>query len=286
MRTENEVFKQILDFASSEDRVRAVMLNGSRLNSNAPKDILQDYDVVFFITDIDKENFKLNPSWINRFGELVIMQQNDFEDGSYIFLMQFKDGVRIDLSFRDINKIEELAREDTLSKIILDKDNLNLQLPRPNDSIHYVKKPEKQEFEKTLNEAWWIQTYVAKAICRDELPLAKYMFDVVLIDCIRKLLSWQIGEAHSWSINVGKCGKWLKRFLPEDNYNEFITLYPTIDYEEMWQALFKAGKFIQKIGEELAVNLGYDYPSQDTLNVTQYLQKIKALPKDSTDFWH
>lgn len=30
MRKENEVIKQILNFAHSEDRVRAVMLNGSR----------------------------------------------------------------------------------------------------------------------------------------------------------------------------------------------------------------------------------------------------------------
>jgi aminoglycoside 6-adenylyltransferase len=284
MRKEKEVIKQILDFAYSEDSVRAVMLNGSRLNTNAPKDIMQDYDVVFFITDIEAASFKINRDWINIFGELVIMQQNDFQDGAYIFLMQFTDGVRIDLSFRDIKKIEEAVKEDTLSKIILDKDNINLELPSPNDSIHYVQKPAKKEFDETLNEAWWIQTYVAKAIWRDELPLAKYMFDVILIECIRKLLSWYIGEAHNWNINVGKCGKWIKHFLNEETYNEFIALYPTVDYEEMWQALFRAGRFIQKTGKELSEKLGYSYPTQDDINVTEYLQKIKVLPKDSTDF--
>ena len=284
MRKEKEVIKQILDFAYSEDRVRAVMLNGSRLNSNAPKDIMQDYDVVFFITDIEAASFKRKQDWINIFGQLVIMQQNDFEDGSYIFLMQFTDGVRIDLSFRDIKKIEEAAKEDTLSKIILDKDNINLQLPLPNDSIHYVQKPAKKEFDETLNEALWIQIYVAKAIWRDELPLAKYMFDVILIDCIRKLLSWHIGEAHSWNINVGKCSKWIKHFLSEEMYNELIALYPTVDYEEMWQVLFHAGRFIQRVGKGLSEKLGYSYPMQDDINVTEYLHRIKALPKDATDF--
>jgi aminoglycoside 6-adenylyltransferase len=284
MRKEKEVIKQILDFAYSEDCVRAVMLNGSRLNSNAPEDILRDYDVVFFITDIEAASFKINRNWINIFGELVIMQQNDFEDGAYIFLMQFKDGVRIDLSFKDIKKIEELAKEDSLSKIILDKDNINLELPSPNDSIHYVQKPSRKEFDKTLSEAWWIQTYVAKAIWRDELPLAKYMFDVILIDCIRKLLSWHIGEVYNWNINVGKCGKWLKHFLSEEIYNEFKGLYPTVDYEEMWKSLFYAGGFIQKIGKDLAEKLEYKYPMQDDINVTEYLHRIRVLPKDSTDF--
>jgi aminoglycoside 6-adenylyltransferase len=284
MRKEKEVIKQILDFAYSEDCVRAVMLNGSRLNSNVPEDIMQDYDVVFFITDIEAASFKINRNWINTFGELVIMQQNDFEDGAYIFLMQFKDGVRIDLSFKDIKKIEELVKEDTLSKIILDKDNINLELPSPNDSIHYVQKPPRKEFDKTLNEAWWIQTYVAKAIWRDELPLAKYMFDVILIDCIRKLLSWHIGVVYNWNINVGKCGKWLKHFLSEEIYNEFICLYPTVDYEEMWKSLFESGKFIQKIGKDLAEKLEYKYPMQEDINVTEYLHRIRVLPKDSTDF--
>ncbi|WP_406242464.1 aminoglycoside 6-adenylyltransferase [Tissierella carlieri] len=284
MRKENEVMKQILDFANSEDRVRAVMLNGSRVNPNAPKDIMQDYDIVFFITDIEDLSYKIDQSWISAFGELVIMQQNDFEDGAYIFLMQFKDGIRIDLSFQDIRRIEESAREDTLSKILLNKDDIELKLPRPNDSSHYVLKPSKKEFDELLNEAWWIQTYVAKGIWRDELPLAKYMFDVILMDCIRKLLSWYIGENHKWNVNVGKCGKWFKGYLSDEIYNDFISIYPTIDYEEMWQSLFRAGKFIRRIGEPLAEPLGYSYPIKDDINVTEYITKIKELPKDAKEF--
>jgi len=284
MRQEKQVMQEILDFANNEDRVRAVMMNGSRININAPKDIMQDYDIVFFIRNIEEASYKTNQQWIDKFGELVIMQQNDFEDDSYIFLMQFKDGVRIDLSFRDIKNIREFVREDTLSKILLDKDNMDIELPSPNDSMYHVKQPSKEDFEETLNEAWWIQTYVAKAIWRDELPLAKYMFDVILIDCIRKLLSWHIGEKHSWNINVGKCGKWFKELLSQKMYNDFINLYPTHDYDEMWQSLFDSGRFIQIIGKELAEKLGYIYPLQDDINVTEYMEKVKALPKDSTDF--
>lgn len=284
MRNENEVMKQILDFANREDKVRSVMLNGSRLNSNAPKDIMRDYDVVFFIKDIENLSYRIDQSWNKIFGDLVIMQQNDFEDGSYIFLMQFKDGVRIDLSFRDINKIEEIAKEDTLSKILLDKDDIGLELPLPDDSCHYVQKPTEIEFDNLLNESWWIQTYVAKGIWRDELPLAKYMFDVILIDCIRELLSWHIGERYNWNVNVGKCGKWFKQYLSDEIYNDFILLYPTIEYEKMWKSLFNAGKFIRRIGEGLAESFGYSYPIQDDMNVTEYIQKIKELSKDAIDF--
>ena len=284
MRKENQVLKQILDFANSEDRVRAVMLNGSRLNTNAPKDIMQDYDIVFFIRNVEDLKFKKNQTWINIFGELVIMQQNDFEDGSYIFLMQFKDGVRIDLSFRDINKIEEISIEDTLSKILLDKDNIGLKLPMPSDSCHYVQKPNEKEFDELLNELWWIQTYVAKAIWRDELPMAKYMFDVVLMESVVKLLSWHIGEVHNWNINVGMCGKWFKRYLSDGIYNEFISIYPTIDYGEIWESLSNLGEFVRKIGKGLAESLGYIYPMEDDINVVEYIKKVKSLPLNAIRF--
>lgn len=153
MRKENEVLKQILNFASEENRVRAVMFNGSRVNDNAVCDIMRDYDIVFFITDIKDTSYKTNREWIKRFGELVILQQNDIEDDSYIFLMQFKDGVRIDLCFNDIGRVEEIVREDTLTRILLDKDNRIPVLPKPDDSMYHVKRPSKKEFDKTLNEA-------------------------------------------------------------------------------------------------------------------------------------
>jgi aminoglycoside 6-adenylyltransferase len=284
MRKEYEVMKEILDFAQEEHKVRVVMLNGSRLNFNAPKDIMQDYDVVFFVQNIKDTSYKTNREWINRFGELVILQQNDLEDEAYIFLMQFKDGVRIDLSFRDISIIEEAVKWDTLSKIILDKDDLKLELPDADDSAHYVRMPDNKEFDSVLNECWWIQTYVAKGIWRNELPLAKYMFDVILIENVKKLLSWHIGIQHDWNINVGKCGKWFKRLLPEEIYNGFVEVYPTSDYENMWQSLFKAGRFIRAIGTEVADELKYSYPMREDINVTEFLKRIKELPGGAEDF--
>jgi Streptomycin adenylyltransferase. len=285
MRTENEVFRQVLEFAKGEDKVRAVLLNGSRVNPNVKKDLFCDYDLVFSVTD--PEYYLHNQVWIERFGELVIMQQNDFSvsgKNAYIFLMQFQDGVRIDLSFHPIVCIAESVRLDSLTKVLLDKDQRIGLLTPPNESYHYVKRPAEKEFDKLMNEAWWIQTYVAKGIWRDELPLIKYMFDGILMDCIVKLLSWHVGLGHDWQINAGKCGKWLKSYLPGDIYHEFISIYPGNNYEEIWEKLFAAGKLIRKIGTKVAQGLSYTYPMQDDIHVTDYLQKVRLLPNDADNF--
>lgn len=41
MRTEKEMYDLIINTAKEDERIRAVYMNGSRTNVNAPKDIFQ-----------------------------------------------------------------------------------------------------------------------------------------------------------------------------------------------------------------------------------------------------
>ena len=47
MRTEHEMYDLILGIAKSDGRIKAVYMNGSRTNEKVPKDIFQDYDIVY-----------------------------------------------------------------------------------------------------------------------------------------------------------------------------------------------------------------------------------------------
>ena len=46
MRSEKEMYELILRIAREDERIRAVYMNGSRTNSNAPKDIFQRGDEI------------------------------------------------------------------------------------------------------------------------------------------------------------------------------------------------------------------------------------------------
>lgn len=281
MRSEKQVLEQILNMATTDDNVRAVMMNGSRVNPNAPRDMMQDYDVVFFINNLVSATHRQHRRWIAQFGELVMLQQNDFEDGSYIFLMQFNDGVRIDLYFNDIGRLNSAAKEDSLSVILLDKDGIAGLLPEPNDSTYFVKKPSRREWDETLNELWWIQIYIVKEIWRDELPLVKHLYDTDFVECLSKLMAWHIGQQHDWQVNPGKGGKWFRKFLGEELYGEFASMYCGADYSEMWESLLRAGVLIRRIGTELADKLGYAYPMQEDINTSDFIRRIQALPREA-----
>ncbi len=52
MRSEREMLDLILETATADDRVRVVIMNGSRANPNAPRDIFQDFDIVYLVTEL------------------------------------------------------------------------------------------------------------------------------------------------------------------------------------------------------------------------------------------
>ncbi len=75
VRTEKEMYDMLLQIAREDERIKAVYMNGSRTNKNVPKDIFQDYDIVYVVTDT--KPFIDDKGWINRFGEIWFMQYPD-----------------------------------------------------------------------------------------------------------------------------------------------------------------------------------------------------------------
>lgn len=284
MRNEQQVLDQLLAFARQDELIRAVVMNGSRVNPNVTKDLFCDYDVVYYVTD--PEPFLQDQRWIATFGELVMLQQNDFDNHGvpgHIFLMLFLDGVRIDLCFAPLVDIIDVP-EDSLAVVLLDKDGRIGLLPPSSDAGYIVQRPTRKEFDETINEIFWCSNNVAKGIWRDELTYVKFMYDSIIRVALLQVLAWYAASQHDWAIGTGKFGKWLKQFLPAEVYESLEKTYAGVDYEETWDALFEALRLTRKMGIELAEELGYQYPIEDDCRTVQYLQHVRSLPKDAISF--
>jgi aminoglycoside 6-adenylyltransferase len=284
MRTESQVIDQLLNFARNYDLIRVVVMNGSRVNPNAPQDPFCDYDVVYYVTD--PHHFLEDQAWILYFGNLIILQQNDFVDHGaegYIFLMLFTDGVRIDLSFDSLSNLAYLY-EDTLTVVLLDKDGLIAPLPPTSDVGYHTPRPSQKEFVDAINEVFWCSTNVAKGIWRDELPYVKFMHEAIIREALLRILAWYVALPHNWAIDSGKFGKWLKKYLPPEIWEAYIKTYAGADYQETWEALLETCRLTRKVGQELAQDLGYVYPLEDDQRTVEYLHAVRALPKEAVSF--
>lgn len=289
MRSEAEMFDLIMSTARQDERVRAVMLNGSRANPNAPRDFFQDYDIVYFVTGLD--SFLQDPHWIDRFGERMILQLPDemgdppAGDGpGYAYLIQFMDGNRIDMTLFPVARLDRLE-EDSQTILLLDKDGLFEPFPPASDRGTLPKPPTARQFADCCNEFWWVSPYAAKGLWRRELPYAKTFQDNYLRHELMKMLNWAVGVQTGFSVNPGKLGKYLERCLPPEWWQLLLATYSDADYERTWEALLAMGALFRMAARQVGERFGYTYPQGDDDRVSAHLRHVRALPRDAMEMY-
>jgi aminoglycoside 6-adenylyltransferase len=287
MRSEKVMFDLIMNYVRNEDNIRAVVLNGSRANPNAPKDIFQDYDIACLVNDMSPY-FK-NPNIPPLFGEIMILQEpEDMQeppaenDGHYTYLMQFKDGNRIDLSF-DPPELFKAVIEDSLTVVLLDKDGILKDIPPSSDKDYLPKPPTEKLFQDCCNEFWWVSAYVAKGLWRNELTFVKHMQDVYVREQLMKMLVWYFGIKTDFKEAPGKMGKYFKKRLEPEIWAELEKTYSDANFENVWDSLFTMGDLFRKLAKVIAAEIGFQYPQQEDDNVSNFIYKIKNLPADAKE---
>jgi aminoglycoside 6-adenylyltransferase len=289
MRSEQEMFELIIDTARKDERIRAVIMNGSRANPNAPRDFFQDYDIVYVVTDV--ASVKSDPDWIKCFGELMILQLPDdmgeptpTKDYGYAYLMQFSDGNRIDLTLYPVDKMDQLE-EDSLSILLLDKDGIIPPFPPSNDRGYLPKPPTTKQFADCCNEFWWVSPYAAKGLWREEITYAKYIFDLYVREQLIKMLAWYIGMKTQFSKCPGKLGKYFEKYLEPELWDLLMKTYAGPGYEDTWDALLATGELFRITATAVAEHFGFEYPSGDDQRVSAHLRHVRFLPKDAQEMY-
>lgn len=289
MRSEQEMLELIVDTAKRDERIRAVIMNGSRANPNAPQDVFQDFDIVYIVTDVAP--FKNNYEWIERFGEIMILQMPEdmqdpppSNDGSFAYLMQFTDGNRMDLGIYPVAKLDEMSR-DSLSLLLLDKDGIIEPFAPPNESDYLPRPPTAKAFSDCCNEFWWVCPYVAKGLWREEIIYAKHMLDQVVREQLMRVLVWHIGVKTQFSRNPGKLGKYFQQYLEPKFWNMLQKTYADTDYDNTWAALFTMCNLFREVALAVAEHFGFDYPHDDDKRVSAHLEHVRFLPKDATEIY-
>jgi len=289
MRSEREMLDLILSVARRDERVRAVIITGSKVNPNAPKDFFQDFDIVYVVTE--KESFLAEAGWIEVYGELMILQLSDEmsdppPEGKlhYSYLMQFVDGNRIDLTLFPVDKLDHLD-EGSLTLTLLDKDGILPPFNPPNDSDYLPTPPTAKAFFDCTNEFWWVSPYVAKGLWRHEITYAKQMLDDNVREQLMKMLDWYVGIRTGFQKSPGKLGKYLEQYLEPELWQLLLNTYSDADYDHTWDALLNMGDLFRRIAIPVAEHFGFTYPYGDDECVSAHLRHVRTLPRDAKEMY-
>ncbi|MGM0901728.1 MAG: aminoglycoside 6-adenylyltransferase [Bacillota bacterium] len=293
MKSENEIFDLLLGVAERDERIRAVYMNGSRTNPNVPKDIFQDYDIVYVVTDT--ASFIEDENWIKIFGEILMLQEPDKMDKeigldrdfdrSYSYLMLFTDGNRIDLHIETKEAMADGYISDKLTVPLVDKDNILPPIPPPTDIEYHVKRPSEAMFVSKTNNFWWCLQNVAKGIWRDELPYAKLMFEYNTRNALEQMISWWIGIKYNFQVSTGKMGKYFKNYLPKTYWEIYLKTYSDHNYDNFWDSIFITCDLFRLLAKDVAENLSFTYPVDDDKNMTNYLKYVRNLPSNAKEIY-
>lgn len=282
MRTEKEMMDLILDVAKKDDRIRAVYMNGSRTDPNAPKDILRDYDIVYVVNETG--SFIKDREWIRVFGDILFMQFPDEspyypsdKENSYGWLMIFTDGNRLDLTVKTVAHAKENVLEDSLCIILLDKDGILPDIPVSSDASHHVRRPSQEQFAATCNEFWWCLNNIAKGLWRKEVTYAQDMLNFVVRKQLETVLSWKIGMLTDFSVSIGKSGKYMHRWLSEEEWQTYLDTYCNADVDAMWRSVeIMCGQFYET-SKWIAGQSGFEFNREEADGSLLYLRKVKEL---------
>lgn len=290
MRSEKEMFAMILDTAREDERIRAVYMNGSRTNPNVPKDIFQDYDIVYVVTDTAP--FIREKEWIDRFGERLFMQypdeNTDFpndKENFYGWLIQFADGNRLDLHVESIPHAKEEVTKDSLCEVLVDKDGILPKIPASTDENYWIHKPTGLQFACCCNEFWWCLDNVAKGLWREELTYVQDMLNFCIRKELEKMLSWKIGVDNDFAVSIGKSGKYMYRFLSEEEWKQYLSTYSAAETEACWEAVGRMCSLFEKTALYVGERLGYAYNMEEGKNCQSFLEHVRRLTKDAEEIY-
>lgn len=290
MRTEQEMFNLILSVAENDERIRSVVMNGSRTNPNVIKDIFQDYDIVYVVNET--KPFREQKNWIDQFGERLYMQYPDensyYEhdvNNSYGWLIQFIDGNRLDLHVYTLAHMLKEIENDKLCKILLDKDNCFSNVPESTDKNYWVKKPAENNFYDTCNEFWWCLNNVAKGLWREEIPYVMDMLNYYVRPQLIRLIEWKIGFDTNFTVSVGKSGKYMYRWLKEEIWDIFLKTYPSGQVQSIWESVFIMCNLFDDIGKDVACNMKVKYNEIEANNSLKFLKDVHLLPKNAKEIY-
>ena len=284
MRSEKEVISQILHVANTNDKIRAVLLTGSRANPNTIKDKFQDFDIIYIVTQLD--TFVKDRHWIDVFGERLILQLpeemtiGNKDNYAFHYLMRFKDGNRIDLTLFPVDKLRTEFKRSSLTTLLLDKDNLFDELPPPGETDYLIKRPTEKEFTDCCNEFWWVTTYVGKGLWRKEIPYAKEKMEIPVRTMFLKIIEWYIGTVTAFTVSFGQGGRNMKQHISPALYEKILSTYPDANPENMWSSLFLMAHLFDTLARKIANVMDFNYTKEEANNVTEYLKWIHKESKE------
>lgn len=268
MRQEKEMMALIQQFIEEDERVRVAMLEGSRTNLHVTKDMYQDYDVSFFVTDL--ASYEKDDAWLSFFGQVLFLQKPErmtLYPADYptwmSYITYFDDGIKMDISLIPLHEINDyLKKSDGLMQLLSDKDGRVINNMVPTDQQYWIQRPTPEMLADCCNEFWSVVSYVVKGIYREDYFFAADHLNEIVRKELLRVIGWRIGYEYGFNFSLGKKYKYLKRYMTEEDYAELLKTFEMHNLDAMMTSCKRCCELFEHYTNIVAQHLNIPSPTE------------------------
>ncbi len=259
--------QRIIDWATTHDDIRLVMLVGSRAHTEHPGSKYADLDLLLFSDRSDA--YVVDRTWMENFGEVLVCREGRTSGNDPELLAVYKGFQGVDFVFIPATAIQDLEAMAELPAIFsrgysvwLDKegvtDKIAARMLRQTTRPH-PQKPDEADFQDALNTFLFGMYYVARVLFQKDLWLAKAR-ESELRYTVLKMIEWHACAKHEWSWDVWHMGKYMQDWADPNVIESLPELYSGYSIDESQQALLKTFELFEMLACETASLAGFGFP--------------------------
>jgi aminoglycoside 6-adenylyltransferase len=269
------IYTNVLDWAKANENVLAVVITGSYATGKV--DNFSDYDIELIVRN--PEILMNTDEWIHSFGKVWLIQSFAENQQHPTRLVFYENAAKVDFTLANENRIHDMIEHglDNLYQqgyaIALDKTEIIQQLPKAEGKAKRKNLPSRKEFITTVEEFWFEAAHMPKYLTRDELWVVKFR-DWTMKEQMLKMLEWY-ALSKDRNIDVKYIGSGMKKWLPEDMWQEVHHIFSHFDTKDSWDGLIASIKLFRRLSEAVAEEFKFEYPTELDNNFSRYIQNCR-----------
>jgi aminoglycoside 6-adenylyltransferase len=277
------LIEKFLDWARSDDNIRAAVVIGSRARTDHPADEWSDLDLL--VVAEDTKLLLEGSDWIRVVGTPWITFVEQTPDGGFERRVLFKGGLDVDFAAEAAEDIRQMAGgpippffADVIRrgvKVILDKDGM-LEKIRTTTPESRAPSQAESEFLNLVNNFWYHTVWTGKHLRRGELWWAITCCNMHLKNLLRQMLEWNARATRGGVVDTWMRGRFLEEWADPKALAALPLVFTRYDEEDVWQALRATMELFHWLAVEAADSLKYPYPSSGEERARELVEGMVA----------
>lgn len=279
------LLQQILRWAQSGERARALILTGSMAQPGSPVDPLSDLDLELVVPDVAA--LMASGPWWAELGEVWATQVVDaFAAAStqaYPMVgVIYAGGAIVDFTVIDAARFDEMVTSQQLDRVyapgyrvLWDPDGVTAGLPAAAPGQPAQPPLTQQELRSVADAFWFEALRVPKYLIRGELWEAKSR-EWTMKQHLLLLIEWHAAVLTGRPLDEYRKGRHLSRWADPRVWQDAHEVFGRFDAADSWRALTASVALFNRLAGEIAGAAGLRYPGPADEAITDHLRTLAS----------